>query len=184
MHFSGEILLVFSVNSRFFSSDEDKDNAFKNLKKFIVENLVELFPAIKSIYISHNTNRADTLIGDMELIFGEKTISEKLLGYSFDIGPESFFQTNSEGAEILYQTVKDFYLSSQKEESLGTILDLYAGTGTIGMIFSDIAREVISVELMKEASKNGEQNAIKNGVKNMEFVNEKVEDFLNTYLEQ
>ena len=63
-----------------------------------------------------------------------------------------------------------------------TVLDLYAGTGTIGMIFSDIAEKVISVELVQEASENGEKNAKKNGVTNMEFVNAKVEDFLEKYL--
>jgi tRNA/tmRNA/rRNA uracil-C5-methylase (TrmA/RlmC/RlmD family) len=50
------------------------------------------------------------------------------------------------------------------------------------MIFSDIAEKVISVELVEEASKNGNQIAKKNDVKNMEFVNAKVEDFLDTYL--
>ncbi len=50
------------------------------------------------------------------------------------------------------------------------------------MIFSDIAERVISVELNTEASENGTSNARKNGVKNMEFVNGKVEDFLEQYV--
>lgn len=103
-------------------------------------------------------------------------IHETLLGLTFDIGPQSFFQTNSRGAEILYSLVKDFAQSETFQS--GRVLDLYAGTGTIGMIFSDIAREVISVELVKEASESGERNAQKNGITNMKFVNAKVEEFL------
>ncbi|MDA9128856.1 23S rRNA (uracil(1939)-C(5))-methyltransferase RlmD [Candidatus Gracilibacteria bacterium] len=185
MHFSGEILLVFSVFSKYFESLENTDlnekEVFDEIKIFL-KNLAEEEKNIKSTYISHNSNKADTLIGDMELVYGNETISENLLGLSFDIGPKSFFQTNSEGAEILYSLVKDF--AKQEELSNGTVLDLYGGTGTIGMIFADIAKNVVSVELNEEASTNGAKNALKNGIENIEFVNAKVEDFLEKYLEQ
>ena len=52
------------------------------------------------------------------------------------------------------------------------------------MIFSDIAREVVSVELVTEASESGARNASKNGISNMKFVNTKVEEFLEEYLKQ
>jgi 23S rRNA (uracil1939-C5)-methyltransferase len=51
------------------------------------------------------------------------------------------------------------------------------------MIFSDISREVYSVEMVEEASKNGEENAKKNAIHNMKFVNKKVEDFLAEYIQ-
>jgi len=51
------------------------------------------------------------------------------------------------------------------------------------MIFSDISREVYSIEMVEEASKNGEENAKKNAIHNMKFVNKKVEDFLNEYIQ-
>lgn len=183
MHFSKQILLVFSVNPTYFEETIESDTAISKIKKF-VQSLVKDFPNIASVYISHNTNKADICIGDMELVSGKEYIEEKLLGYSFDIGPKSFFQTNSVGAEVLYTLVKEFYSQKGKEEKIWTILDLYAGTGTIGMIFSDIAENVISVEFVEEASKSGKVNAEKNGVTNMKFVNAKVEDFLSTYLEQ
>jgi 23S rRNA (uracil1939-C5)-methyltransferase len=50
------------------------------------------------------------------------------------------------------------------------------------MIFADISKEVYSVEIVEEASKNGEENAKKNGIQNIIFVNEKVEDFLDIYI--
>lgn len=112
MHFSGDILLVFSVNPAFFSSDTERQKAYKDLKEFIQKELVVIFPTIKSVYISHNTNKSDTLIGDMELVYGNEVITETLLGLTFDIGPKSFFQTNSQGAEVLYSLVKDFVATS------------------------------------------------------------------------
>ncbi|MCH8518247.1 23S rRNA (uracil(1939)-C(5))-methyltransferase RlmD [Candidatus Gracilibacteria bacterium] len=183
MYFSGETLLVFSINPIFFENEKIKHDALKELKEFI-NHLITQFPTIRSVYISHNTHKADILIGDMELIYGTETIEEILLGYRFNIGPKSFFQTNSVGAEALYTLVKKFSIRDSGKKKLGTVLDLYAGTGTIGMIFSSIADKVISVELVEEASGNGKDNAEKNGIHNMEFINAKVEDFLEDYLER
>lgn len=180
MHFSWEILLVFSINPWYLDNenwgkDIDIDKKLLQLKEFIYL-LNQQFTVIKSVYISHNSHKADILIGDLELVSWSEIIQEKLLWYYFDIGPKSFFQTNSEGAEVLYSLVKDF-----SKNTHGIILDLYAGTWTIGMIFSDTAFKVISVELVEEASKNGAKNAEKNWVKNMTFVNDKVEIFLEMY---
>ena len=189
MYFSWEILLVFSLNPEFFPKGDKKlQSALDEIYCFI-EKLWQTFPAIKSVYISHNTNSSDTLIWNLECVYGRATISENILWYSFDIWPQSFFQTNSQGAEVLYRLVKDFFLASplnkqegKIQQNTSIILDLYAGTGTIGMLFSDIAKKVISVELVKEASENGRNNAQKNGITNMEFVNVKVEEFLESYL--
>jgi len=225
MNFSEDILLVLSVYPGFFESDlnmqplaleksEDSGESFhqeiemQKIRDFL-NSLWEKHSGIKSVYISHNSNKADTLIWEMELVFGDEVITENLLGLTFDIWPKSFFQTNSRWAEVLYSLVKDFShttpssqpspleekelaadvvsLSSKGERiqewgCYGTILDLYAGTGTIGMILSENASEVVSVELVEEASKSGAKNAAKNGVANMSFVNAKVEEFLDAYL--
>ena len=181
MYFTGEILLVLSVYPQYFEDQEDAVASFEKIKSFL-KSLTQEFSHITSIYLSHNGNLADTLIGDLEIIYGEEVIHETLLGLTFDIGPQSFFQTNSRGAEILYSCVKDF--AHKDTFQTGRVLDLYAGTGTIGMIFSDIAKEVISVELVQEASESGIKNAAKNNISNMKFVNAKVETFLDTYLKE
>jgi len=195
MHFSGDILIVLSVYPGFFESEGNmhssslekrgdsevsfvRETELQKIKVFLQE-LVWKYPDIKSVYISHNTNQADTLIWDMELVCWNEVITEKLLWLTFDIGPKSFFQTNSRWAEVLYSLVKKFTKNTQ-----WTILDLYAGTGTIGMILSEEASEVISVELVEEASKSGEKNAQENGITNMGFVNAKVEEFLDDYITQ
>ena len=107
MHFSGEILLVLSVYPKYFENSSDSQKMFDDIKTFLT-SLSQEFSSIHSIYLSHNGNLADTLIGDLELVYGEAVIHETLLGLTFDIGPQSFFQTNSQGAEILYSCVKDF----------------------------------------------------------------------------
>jgi len=188
MHFSDDILIVLSIYPGFFESQENTDNfdEAESLEKIriFLKTLSGKYTWIKSVYISHNANKADTLIWEMELVCWDEVITETLLGLTFDIWPKSFFQTNSQWAEVLYSLVKDFFLEYQEWEKIWIVLDLYAGTGTIGMIFSDVASDVVSVELVEEASKSGEQNAQKNGISNMSFVNAKVEEFLDNYLEQ
>lgn len=192
MHFSGETLLVFSVHPWYFREEAAYREARDQIEDFVKNILTKKYKSIKSVYLSRNANLSDTLIWDLELIHGKDSIEESILWYSFDIGPKSFFQTNSVWAEILYSLIKDFakipptYSSPPKGEGgakkLWRVLDLYAGTWTIGMIFSDIALEVVSVELVTEASESGARNAQKNGIKNMKFVNAKVEEFLGEYL--
>jgi 23S rRNA (uracil1939-C5)-methyltransferase len=187
MHFSTDILIVLSVYPGFFESPEntgfESEETFTLIREFL-KDLVKKYSDIKSVYISHNANKSDTLIWDMELVSGDEVITETLLGLTFDIGPKSFFQTNSRAAEVLYSLVKDFFLDYQKDEKIWTVLDLYAGTGTIGMILSDSASDVVSVELVEEASKSWEKNAVKNKISNISFVNAKVEEFLTDYIKE
>ncbi|MDD3646061.1 MAG: 23S rRNA (uracil(1939)-C(5))-methyltransferase RlmD [Candidatus Gracilibacteria bacterium] len=187
-YFTDEIMLLLSFNPEYFEKNSklNKDEKLNLIKDFLT-NLTKKYSQIKSIYLSHNPNKSDTCIGDLELIYGEKTIKEKLLDLTFHISPTSFFQTNSSGAEKLYSLVLDFtnhHLTSTKGKGIEqmTILDLYGGTGTIGMIFAKHgAKEVHSVELVTSASRDGEVNAKLNGLANIKFENKKVEDFLVEY---
>jgi 23S rRNA (uracil1939-C5)-methyltransferase len=142
----------------------------------MVQELTEKFKNIHSITFLENTGKADIVSGNPILLFGKKSIEEELLGYVFEIQPKSFFQVNTLGAERLYSSA----IESIKNKG-GTLLDLYAGTGTIGILLSRYFEKVYSVELIESASNDGEQNASKNGVTNVHFVNAKVEDFANTF---
>lgn len=172
--FTNQIMVIFSINHKF--------PWVKNLDfiKDFFQELTKKYPEIKSIYLSLNDGKADTAIWELELIYWEKCIEEKLMWITFHISPKSFFQTNSHWAEKLYTEV----LKQVDQKSLKdfTVLDLYWWTGTIGMVFASHAKKVMSVELIADASKDGKENAIKNEIKNMDFVNAKVEDFLDEYL--
>ena len=172
-------MVIFSVNHEFEVNGKKIDLTF--VKDFFAD-LVKKYSQIASVYLSLNSGKADVAIGELELIYGNKFIEEKLLGLTFNISPKSFFQTNSHGAEKLYSEV----LGQVDKNSLKdfTVLDLYGGTGTIGMIFAPHSKKVVSVELVTQASNDGKENAAKNNISNMEFVNAKVEEFLDEYLKK
>ena len=185
--FTNEIMILLSFNPN-YTFDWDLKLKIEEIKEFF-NKLSSKYTEIKSIYLSNNTNKADVCIWDLELIFGKKTIDEKLLGLTFEISPQSFFQTNSYWAEKLYSKILELAKSpyppsgtfpqEEKENDFWTVLDLYGWTGTIWMIFANNwAEKVHSVELMTSSSKDWEKNALKNWVTNMSFVNKKVEDFL------
>ena len=181
-HFADEIMILLSFNPNYF---DDKANLNKQEKLSLIKDflisLTKDFPQIKSIYFSHNVNKADTCIWDLELIYWEKTIKEKLLWLSFNISPTSFFQTNSSWANKLYEIV--LYFAKKEKIKDFTVLDLYGWTGTIGMIFAEAwAKKVISVEMVKSSSEDWKTNAKLNKLENIEFENAKVEDFLEKYL--
>ena len=198
-YFTKEMMILLSFNPNYFDDKPnlDKKEKLEIIKEFLI-NLAKKYPIIKSIYFSHNPNKADVCIGDLELIYWEKTIKEKLQWLFFNISPTSFFQTNSAWADKLYSMVLDFAKGEQnitphtletplkkeiKDFSKMTVLDLYGWTWTIWMIFAKAwAKKVISVEIVSSASKDWEKNAKLNNLDNIEFVNAKVEDFLEKYI--
>ncbi len=163
---TGEIMLVFSVNALY--EDTHIQSAFQSL----IEKITQKYPQVVSIYFFENTGRADIVTGNPILLFGKETLTDELLGLSFEIAPKSFFQVNSLGAEKLYTSA----IESIKNK-WWVLLDLYAGTGTIGILLSRYFERVYSVELVESASRDGEANARRNSVNNIEFINKKVEDF-------
>ena len=83
------------------------------------------------------------------VLYGEEYFYEELLGLRFRISTFSFFQTNSLGAEVLYDTARS-YVGDTKDQ---VIFDLYSGTGTIAQMLAPVAKKVIGVEIVEEAVK-------------------------------
>ncbi len=102
-HFTGEIMLILSVNHEF----EEYNRKYEGDILIFAGKLMEQFPAIASVYLLQNSGRADIVTGEAILMKGKATITERLLGKTFEINPKSFFQTNSLGAEKLYTVVRD-----------------------------------------------------------------------------
>lgn len=179
--FTDEIMIIFSFNHPYLEDKPQHNWKIEVLNDFFLK-LWEKYDIIKSVYFSYNNNKADIAIGQLECIYWEKIINEKLLWITFEISPQSFFQTNSYWAEKLYTQILN--LANREQLANQTVLDLYGGTGTIGMIFAKAwAKEVTSVELVESSSKDWEKNALKNDIENMNFVCKKVEVFLEEYLE-
>ena len=114
-----------------------------------------------------NDSLADVVQSDeTRLLYGKAELTDCLLGLSFQITPFSFFQTNSAGAEVLYQAVRDYI--GETDDRL--IFDLYSGTGTIAQVLAPVAKEVVGVEIVEEAVEAARVNAAKNGLQNCKFL--------------
>jgi 23S rRNA (uracil1939-C5)-methyltransferase len=173
---TGEMMLIFSVNGIWKDTDIQTEDTVEQFFTNMVRELSEKYREIASIYYLENTSRADVVQGNQVLLFGKETITDELLGLTFEIQPKSFFQVNTLGAEKLYSRVIDSIQSKG-----WVLLDLYAGTGTIGILLAKYFQKVYSVELVSSSSEDGVKNADRNGVKNVEFVNMKVEDFAKQF---
>jgi len=122
---------------------------------------------LAGILHSINDSLSDVVQADrVELLYGRDYINEKLFDLNFIIKPESFFQTNSKGAEKLYGIVRDFLGDVDSK----VVFDLYCGTGTIGQIVAPKAKKVIGIELIEEAVKSANENAKLNGLTNCSFI--------------
>lgn len=100
------------------------------------------------------------------LIYGKDHITDTLCGVRFDISPMAFYQINHDGAEQLYRIAGEFAQLTPDD----VLLDLYCGAGTIGLSLAHQVKEVIGVEIVREAVENATQNARKNGIANARFL--------------
>lgn len=102
------------------------------------------------------------------LLYGKDYFFEELLGLRFKITQFSFFQTNSLGAEVLYDTTRSYLGTMEKENP--TVFDLYSGTGTIAQLLAPVAGKVVGVEIVEEAVEAAKENAALNGLTNCDFI--------------
>lgn len=154
------------------------------------ERLLALPLAGKIVGILHvkNDSPADVVQSDeTELLYGRDYFYEELLGLKFRVSLFSFFQTNSLGAELLYQTARNYISdgmmpkeaagerSRETEGETGLaqgkiVYDLYSGTGTIAQMLAPVAKKVIGVEIVEEAVLAARENAALNGLHNCTFL--------------
>jgi 23S rRNA (uracil-5-)-methyltransferase RumA len=140
---------------------------------------LELQGKIAGILHIVNDSVADVVQSDLtQILYGKDYFYEELLGLRFKISVFSFFQTNSLGAEVLYEKVREYIgdLGGSREEE-GTesrkekvVFDLFSGTGTIAQLMAPAAGKVIGVEIVEEAVEAARRNAELNGLTNCEFI--------------
>jgi len=133
----------------------------------LVDEICKKVSGIKTMVNNISKKKAAVAIGDKEVImFGTGYIEDKIGDFVFRISANSFFQTNSKGAEKLYSKVKEYAELSGTEE----VLDLYSGTGTIPIFLSKQARRIIGIEINKDAVKDARKNCEINGIDNCVFI--------------
>lgn len=167
---TGEYMVVLVLSSPIMPS---KNNFVKALRK--------LHPYITTVVMNVNDKHTSMILGEKEqVIFGKGYIEDKLLGKTFRISPKSFYQINPLQTEKLYGKAKEYAGLTGKE----VVVDAYCGTGTIGMILASDAKEVIGVELNKDAVRDAKINAKANGIKNISFYEKDAGQFLVQMAEQ
>jgi len=166
---TGEILINIVTSTQFDQIDACK----KYNEKYLFEELrdklltLDLYGKIAGIIHTYNDSLSDVVKSDnSDILYGQDFITEKLLGLQFKISSFSFFQTNTLGAEVLYQKVRE-YVGETEDKS---IFDLYSGTGTIAQIVAPVAKKIIGVEIVEEAVEAARVNAEINNLSNCEFI--------------
>lgn len=161
---TGEVMVVLVTGTPVFKSKND-----------FCKELRRLHPEITTIVQNINSYFTSLVLGDKEMVlYGDGYITDELLGYKFRISAKSFYQVNYEGTKILYSKAMEFADISRSD----VVIDAYSGVGTIGIIASQYAKEVISVELNKDAVKDAKINASINSIKNIRFFCADATEFL------
>lgn len=143
--------------------------------------LTERFPEIRTVVHTINRASGSTAFGqERRILHGPGFIQDRIGEFTFTISPDAFFQTNSRQAEHLYDTIREFAGLTGRER----LLDLYCGTGTIGIYLAERAATVTGVEVVADAVADAGRNAALNGVENISFLVGAVEDLPTDRMEE
>ena len=134
-----DVMLVLVVNGQHLPHEQE-----------FIAALRKAHPELTSIFLNVNQKRTNAILGrETRLLWGSTSMSDKLLDCTFEIGPTSFYQTNPQQTEVLYQLAIDGALAGSKladSEQTGDaqasnlrVLDAYCGTGTIGLCLAHAA---------------------------------------------
>lgn len=153
---TADVMVCIVAGERHFDGD-----------RVLYDSLKEKYPQIKSVIVNINPEDTNVVLGKKcYTVFGEDCIGDILCDLRFDIAPRSFYQVNRTQAERLYGVARD-YAGLTGEE---TLLDLYCGTGTIGLSMAKDCKQLVGVEIIPEAIVNANANAKRNGITNARFI--------------
>ena len=132
-----------------------------------VEKLVAAFPQIRSVSVIVNNREDNVILSDPErILYGDAYIEEKLMDCTFRISARSFYQVNPYATEVLYSTALEYAGLQQNK----VLVDLYCGTGTIGLLCARKVKKVYGIEIVPDAVQDARVNAEINGIENAEFL--------------
>lgn len=133
----------------------------------LVAALREAEPSVTGVVLNINREKTNVVLGErLRTLWGKGTVTDELCGLTFEIAPHAFYQVNRTQAEVLYEKAAEYAGLTGAE----TLLDLYCGTGTIGLSMAGRAKKVIGAEIVPAAVENARQNAARNNITNAEFL--------------
>ena len=128
--------------------------------------LVTAFPSVTGIVLNVNRENTNVVLGKQFVtLWGKPYIEDELCGLRFRVSPDSFYQVNRDGAELLYGLAAE--LADLTGEEI--LMDLYCGTGTIGLTMARKAKKLCGVEIVPAAVDCARENAARNGIENADF---------------
>ena len=135
-------------------------------KQEMIDLFLKEIPTVVGIVLNINKRRDNVILGDnYTSLWGSDKLEEKIGDRTFSVSPASFFQINKYQIETLYGVVKRYI----EETGAKRVIDLYCGTGTIGIFISDLCEQVKGIEVVPEAIVDAYENAKRNGIKNISF---------------
>ncbi len=153
---TNELMVCYVVNG----------NGLKR-EDLLIKMLRERLPNLKTVVFNSNREKTNVILGSRNRVaFGNGYITDVLCGLKFRVSPFSFWQVNRAQAERLYTKAKEYAALSGDE----VLLDLYCGTGTIGLTMADCCRELIGVEIIPDAVGDAMKNAAVNNISNARFI--------------
>lgn len=162
---TGEILAALVTSGQTETLETGEEELLEGWRAGLLS--LSLEGSFAGILHIRNDSLADVVQSDeTRILYGKDYFYEELLGLKFRISPFSFFQTNSLGAEVLYETARGYV----GETADKVVFDLYSGTGTIAQIIAPVASKVVGVEIVEEAVEAARENAAMNGLSNCEFI--------------
>ena len=153
---TGELMVCYVVNG----------NGLKR-EDLLLDMLKGGLPNLKTVVVNSNREKTNVILGAKNrTLYGSGYITDLLCGLKFKISPFSFWQVNRAQAERLYEKAREYAALSGSE----TLLDLYCGTGTIGLTMAKDCKERIGVEIIEDAVRDAENNAAVNSICNARFM--------------
>lgn len=166
---SGQVMVVLVSATPIFAS-----------KNNFIKVLLKEHPEITTVILSVCDSETNLLLGTEKVLYGKGTIEDTLCGCKFRISAKSFYQINPLQTEVLYSKAIELAQLTGKE----TVLDAYCGIGTIGIIASKHAGNVIGVEVNGDAVRDATNNAKLNQINNIRFYKADASAFITQMAEE
>ncbi|WP_300382258.1 23S rRNA (uracil(1939)-C(5))-methyltransferase RlmD [Clostridium sp.] len=153
---TNEVMVVIVSNKKVLTCKDE-----------LIEALKANIDGLKSVVLNVNKESTNVILGEKCItLWGQKTITDYIGEFKFNISPLSFFQVNPKQTDILYNKVLEYAALTGEE----TVFDAYCGTGTITLFLSQKAKKVYGVEMIESAIDNANANAKENKIENAEFL--------------
>jgi len=133
----------------------------------LIDMLLLACPGLVSVVLNVNRSKGNGILSDKFItLWGEESIDAELCALRFKLSPLSFFQINTPQAENLYARAIEYAQLTGTEQ----VLDLYCGTGTIGLYAAPKCAHVTGAEIVDAAIEDAKENARRNGIENADFI--------------